>query len=204
MARIIHWSAPGSLSRHQTEEWKGWMQIMILLYHYFGMSKVLRVYQIVRLLVSSYLFMTAFGHATYFITTNDFSFRRIVASVLLRTNLLNIILAFGLGITVRLVLLSSTDKLLVSHHLGHDSPDCNTRDRCAPLYPPNRHIRGPGHTCPSRLHLGHALLDLYWRPAFRMLPLLDGREFLFRFGLDAYIPYIGMAAAVLSARTQSK
>ena len=84
------------LPREQTEEWKGWMQLLILLYHYFGMSQVLWVYKIVRLLVGSYLFLTGFGHATYLLKTNDFSLRRF-AFVLVRINLLSYLLAFTMG-----------------------------------------------------------------------------------------------------------
>jgi hypothetical protein len=83
------------LSREQTEEWKGWMQFAVLLYHYFGMSKVLWVYQLIRLMVASYLFMTGFGHAIFFLRTSDFSLRR-VAAVLMRLNILSVVLAYGM------------------------------------------------------------------------------------------------------------
>ncbi len=88
-------SAPAQtfLSRDQTDEWKGWMQFMILFYHYTGMSSVLWVYQTVRLLVASYLFMTGYGHTVYFLKTNNFSLNR-VASVLVRLNLLSCLLAY--------------------------------------------------------------------------------------------------------------
>ena len=81
------------LSRDQTDEWKGWMQFLILIYHYTGMSSTLWVYQIVRLLVASFLFMTGYGHTIYFLKTNDLSFNRII-SVLVRLNLLSCLLAY--------------------------------------------------------------------------------------------------------------
>ena len=46
------------LSRDQTEEWKGWMQVMFVWYHYF---KVAETYNAVRIYISAYVWMTGFG-----------------------------------------------------------------------------------------------------------------------------------------------
>ena len=53
------------LNREQTEEWKGWMQFMFLLYHYY---KADEVYNSIRVMITCYVWMTGFGnifHAIY-------------------------------------------------------------------------------------------------------------------------------------------
>ncbi|XP_025108057.1 N-acetylneuraminate 9-O-acetyltransferase-like isoform X2 [Pomacea canaliculata] len=64
------------MHRDQTDEWKGWMQLVILIYHLTGASKVLPIYMHIRLLVSSYLFLTGFGHFTYFWQHGNFGLIR--------------------------------------------------------------------------------------------------------------------------------
>ncbi|KAJ9604546.1 hypothetical protein H2200_010659 [Cladophialophora chaetospira] len=189
------------LSRQQTEEWKGWMQIVILLYHYFGLSKVLWVYQFVRLLVSSYLFMTGFGHTTYFITTNDFSFRR-AASVLLRNNLLNVILAFVMGTHYDLYyfpVLTSVWFLIIwvtiprTPEAGVSVRHCLSKIALSAMTV--RLVIEAGPIIESSLD---RLDGLQWG-----LPRIDGREFMFRFSLDLYIVYVGMTTATFAAQLKA-
>ena len=69
------------------------MQVLILIYHYTGASKVLGIYKIIRLCVASYLFMTGYGHTLYFLHQGDYSLRRL-AGVLIRLNLLSCMLPY--------------------------------------------------------------------------------------------------------------
>ena len=85
-----------ALSRRQTDEWKGWMQFIILIYHYTGASQVLWIYKIIRLLVASYVFLSGFGHTVYFYRRADYSLHR-CAAVLIRLNLLSCALPHMMG-----------------------------------------------------------------------------------------------------------
>ncbi|KAJ2981721.1 hypothetical protein NUW58_g6615 [Xylaria curta] len=84
------------LSRDQTDEIKGLMQGIILLYHFNYASQTLWVYKIVRVLISMYFFLSAYGHTLYLLRTNDYSFKR-VAVVLFRVNALSALLPFMMG-----------------------------------------------------------------------------------------------------------
>ena len=46
------------LNRDQTEEWKGWMQVMFVWYHYF---RAYETYNAVRIYIAAYVWMTGFG-----------------------------------------------------------------------------------------------------------------------------------------------
>eukprot|EP01006_Ploeotia_vitrea_P010271 TRINITY_DN26640_c0_g1_i1.p1 TRINITY_DN26640_c0_g1~~TRINITY_DN26640_c0_g1_i1.p1 ORF type:complete len:595 (-),score=65.32 TRINITY_DN26640_c0_g1_i1:639-2342(-) len=61
------------LQRDQTEEWKGWMQIAFLLYHYFQAAPL---YNAIRLFIAAYVWMTGFGNFSYYYIRKDFSFTR--------------------------------------------------------------------------------------------------------------------------------
>lgn len=85
------------LPRDQTDEWKGWMQALIIIYHYnMAWRGADWFWEIIRLTMASYLFLTGFGHTVYFLQKKDFSAKRFV-NVMIRTNLLPITLAYVLG-----------------------------------------------------------------------------------------------------------
>lgn len=78
---------PTILNLDQTKEWKGWMQLLILIYHYLGASKVVPIYMHLRLIVASYLFMTAYGQFCASWDKNKFGLAR-VCNVMFRMNLM--------------------------------------------------------------------------------------------------------------------
>ena len=66
------------LNRDQTDEWKGWMQVLFLLYHYFEAKEF---YNGIRLCIAAYVWMTGFGNFSYYAIRGDFSAGRIAAQM---------------------------------------------------------------------------------------------------------------------------
>ncbi|KAK1721791.1 Cas1p-like protein [Colletotrichum lupini] len=81
------------LSREQTDEWRGWMLVFVLLYKYHNASESLAMYKVHKFLMATFIFLFSYGHTMYFLRTEDFSLRR-VAYVLGRLNLLTCLIAF--------------------------------------------------------------------------------------------------------------
>ncbi|KAG1334912.1 hypothetical protein COCNU_03G010310 [Cocos nucifera] len=61
------------LNRYQTEEWKGWMQVLFLMYHYFAATEL---YNAIRVFIAAYVWMTGFGNFSYYYIRKDFSLAR--------------------------------------------------------------------------------------------------------------------------------
>lgn len=72
------------LNRHQTEEWKGWMQVLFLMYHYFA---AMEIYNAIRVFIAAYVWMTGFGNFSYYYIRKDFSLARF-AQMMWRLNFL--------------------------------------------------------------------------------------------------------------------
>ena len=62
------------LSRLQTEEWKGIMQIVFVMYHYFDAAEV---YNLIRVFIGAYVWMTGFGNTVFFIKREVFNLNRL-------------------------------------------------------------------------------------------------------------------------------
>jgi len=54
------------------------MQLVILIYHLTGASKILPIYMQIRVMVSSYLFLSGYGHFCYFFNKGDFTLHRLL------------------------------------------------------------------------------------------------------------------------------
>ncbi|BDA44067.1 probable O-acetyltransferase CAS1 [Coccomyxa sp. Obi] len=66
---------PDLLNRQQTEEWKGWMQVLFLLYHYFNAREI---YNAIRVFIAGYVWMTGYGNFMYYYHYKDFCLGRFV------------------------------------------------------------------------------------------------------------------------------
>lgn len=83
------------LNRHQTEEWKGWMQFMFLLYHYYHAEEV---YNAIRIMITCYVWMTGFGNFSFFYLKGDYGIVRLL-QMLWRLNFLVLFLCLTQGTT---------------------------------------------------------------------------------------------------------
>lgn len=79
------------LHRDQTDEWKGWMQLVILIYHMTGANRVLPLYMHMRVLISAYLFLCGYSHFYYSWYRGDFGLVRFF-SVLFELNFMTVTL----------------------------------------------------------------------------------------------------------------
>ncbi|XP_050421478.1 N-acetylneuraminate 9-O-acetyltransferase isoform X2 [Adelges cooleyi] len=79
------------LNRDQTDEWKGWMQLIILIYHLTGANIKISIANHVQTLIAAYLFLTGYGHFYYMWHRNDAGLTRYF-QVLFRLNMLTVVL----------------------------------------------------------------------------------------------------------------
>ncbi|KAF4985311.1 hypothetical protein FDECE_16659 [Fusarium decemcellulare] len=186
------------LSRDQTDEWKGWMQAIILVYHWTGASRDLNIYVGIRLLVAAYLFQTGYGHASFFSTKKDFSFKR-VAAVLLRLNLLSCALPFVMNTDYMFYYFAPLVSFwfIIIYALFAIGSKYNDN-----TYALIAKIGISAAICPG---------VMLWTPVlewvFDILNVVfriewDLHEWQFRLGLDGLIVYVGVLMGIASVRTK--
>ncbi|QGI88260.1 hypothetical protein CEK25_003216 [Fusarium fujikuroi] len=186
------------LSRDQTDEWKGWMQALILVYHWTGASRDLNIYVGIRLLVAAYLFQTGFGHGVFFSSKKDFSFKR-VAAVLLRLNLLSCALPFFMNTDYMFYYFAPLVSFwfLIIYALFAIGQKYN--DNTWALM---GKIAVSAAICPGAMLYTPVLqwvfdaLNIVFRIEW------DLHEWQFRLGLDGLIVYVGIIMGVASVRTK--
>ncbi|XP_017777823.1 PREDICTED: CAS1 domain-containing protein 1 [Nicrophorus vespilloides] len=59
------------LHRDQMNEWKGWMQLVILVYHMTGASQILLINMHIKILISAYLFLLGYEQFVYMFQHGD-------------------------------------------------------------------------------------------------------------------------------------
>ncbi|KAI0902179.1 Cas1p-domain-containing protein [Annulohypoxylon nitens] len=182
----------GMVSRKHSNEIKGLMQGFILLYHYHHASQALWIYKIIRLFISGYFFLTAYGHTTYFLRTNDFSFRR-VCSVLFRLNLLSAVLPFFMKTDYNLYYFAPVisfwflvvyGTLRIFREYNNDANMVLTKVAAAAMI--TTIMISKHGILEAAAKFSHDYLNVDW----------DVREMRFRLQLDRYIVFVGTAMAV--------
>jgi len=68
------------------------MQLVILIYHLTGASKILPIYMQIRVMVSSYLFLSGYGHFCYFFNKGDFSLHRLLTVTFMQNDCISSVL----------------------------------------------------------------------------------------------------------------
>ena len=197
-SQYVQHTSTGTLSRDHTDEIKGWMQIVILFYHYYGMSSTFWIYKLVRLLVAAYLFLLGYGHSTYFRKTGDFSFRRLV-TVLLRINMLSCSLALIMNTSYDFYYFPciSTVWFLVIWITCHCQQNLSSERKLTTTLVA---------ACMVHFFLKYPEMLkclLSWMDRLHG-PRIEYKELIFRLKLDHLVPFYGMLVADLQTRFSTR
>lgn len=204
MLVLIGWTwkpcaSQGFLNRDQTDEWKGWMQLLILLYHYVDASKVLVVYVLVRVLVAAYLFQTGYGHGIYFRKNGCAELR--ISTILIRLNLLVVALCWVMGKPYQsyyfVPLCTFWFAVVCAVYATLSVFNANGSTLLAKIA-----VAAMMITAGSVVYQNHLLAEhVFGLPLLSKVFSLDGslHEWLFRWNLDRYAVFLGMITAVVCA-----
>lgn len=84
------------MHRDQTDEMKGFMIIVVLIYYMTGATRVIPIYMIIKVFISCFLFLTGYQHFSYFWQTGNNGIVRFL-SMMFRINFMTIVLCFAMN-----------------------------------------------------------------------------------------------------------
>lgn len=84
------------MHRDQTDEMKGFMIIVVLIYYMTGATRVIPIYMIIKTFISTFLFLTGYQHFSYFWQTGNNGIVRFL-NVMFRINFMTIVLCFSMN-----------------------------------------------------------------------------------------------------------
>ena len=84
------------MHRDQTDEMKGFMIIVILIYYMTGATRVIPIFMIIKTFISTFLFLTGYQHFSYFWQTGNNGIVRFL-NVMFRINFMTIVLCFSMN-----------------------------------------------------------------------------------------------------------
>ncbi|KAF7721081.1 hypothetical protein EC973_005421 [Apophysomyces ossiformis] len=187
----------GFLNRAQTDEWKGWMQVIILVYHFVGASGTPEIYNAIRVLVAAYLFQTGYGHFFFFYKKADFSIDRIW-NVMIRLNLLTFVLQYTMDTNYLSYYFTPLVSfwfmvIWITMYIGHTHNKNKLWFILLKIGIMSLLTSGVIHVpglLESFFDILHTLFNIQWNAA----------EWRFRLALDAWIVYAGMLCALGTVR----
>eukprot|EP00123_Amoebidium_parasiticum_P015598 comp23054_c0_seq1/m.36915 comp23054_c0_seq1/g.36915 ORF comp23054_c0_seq1/g.36915 comp23054_c0_seq1/m.36915 type:complete len:762 (-) comp23054_c0_seq1:532-2817(-) len=198
---------PGFLNRDQSDEWKGWMQIMFLIYHYVGASGVLPIYVLIRIFVGAYIWLSGYGHFFFFYKKGDFGFPRVL-QVLYRINFLAFWLCLTMGKPyhfyyfcplISFWFLAVYSLMGVLHHYNGETYVVPAKILFLCLFGAVFWMPGADGTYP--------LFDFVFGPPSPLYPLVQENgsivEWRFRSGLDRYAIPSGMLLGMLYTKLEA-
>lgn len=84
------------MHRDQTDEMKGFMIIVVLIYYMTGATRVIPIYMIIKVFISTFLFLTGYQHFSYFWQSGNNGIIRFL-NVMFRINFMSIVLCFAMN-----------------------------------------------------------------------------------------------------------